>query len=140
MLKLAKCYTKAEAKHQQINLHAESFTLPASREKLWRVISNLISNAIKFSPDGSDIEVRTERTAEGLRISVKDFGIGIPPKIQHKIFDMFTEAKRKGTAGEQSFGLGLAISKQIVEAHGGKIGFESVEGRGTTFFVDLPTS
>jgi signal transduction histidine kinase len=131
---------KAEAKHQQINLHAESFTLPASREKLWRVISNLISNAIKFSPDGSDIEVRTERTAEGLRISVKDFGIGIPPKIQHKIFDMFTEAKRKGTAGEQSFGLGLAISKQIVEAHGGKIGFESVEGRGTTFFVDLPTS
>jgi len=76
--------------------------------------------------------------AEGVRISVKDHGIGIPPEMKDKIFDMFTEAKRSGTAGEQSFGLGLAISKQIVEAHGGRIWFESRQGKGTTFFIDLP--
>jgi len=130
--------SKAEAKGQHISLQAQAVILSASREKLWRVVSNLISNAIKFSPSGAVIEVKMERNAERIRIAVKDHGIGIPPEMQHKIFDMFTEAKRPGTAGEQAFGLGLAISKQIVEAHGGKIWFESSPDKGTTFFVDLP--
>jgi signal transduction histidine kinase len=112
--------------------------LPASREKLWRVVSNLIGNAIKFSPTGASINVSMEQRAGGIRIAVKDEGIGIPPDMQEKIFDLFTEAKRPGTAGEQAFGLGLAISKQIVEAHGGRIWFESGTTKGTTFFVDLP--
>ena len=71
-------------------------------------------------------------------IEVEDHGIGIPIEMEDKIFDMYTEAKRTGTAGEQPFGLGLAISKQIVEAHGGKIWFDSKPGNGTTFFVELP--
>ena len=79
-----------------------------------------------------------EHDAQRVLIEVSDHGIGIPVELQDKIFDMFTEAKRPGTAGEQAFGLGLAISKQIVEAHGGKIWFESDLERGTTFFVDLP--
>lgn len=129
---------KAEAKAQRINLQSEPFTLPASREKLWRVISNLIANAIKFSPSGAVVDIKMEHDPERVLISVQDYGIGIPLEMQHKIFDMFTEAKRPGTAGEQPFGLGLAISKQIVEAHGGKIWFESGPGRGTIFFVALP--
>ncbi|MDP9080222.1 MAG: tetratricopeptide repeat-containing sensor histidine kinase [Bacteroidota bacterium] len=129
---------KAAAKGQQVNLQAQSFVLAASREKLWRVVSNLIANAIKFSPSSATIDVKMEHNAQRVLIAVKDHGIGIPTEMHDKIFDMFTEAKRPGTAGEQAFGLGLAISKQIVEAHGGKIWFESTSGMGTTFFVELP--
>lgn len=129
---------KAEAKEQKIKLQAQPFILPASREKLWRVMSNLIANAIKFSPEGGVIDINMEQKAKSVLISVEDHGIGIPPEMRDRIFDMFTEAKRTGTAGEQAFGLGLAISKQIVEAHGGKIWFESDPGKQTTFFVDLP--
>lgn len=129
---------KAKGKGQRINLETTPVVLPASREKLWRVVSNLVANAIKFSPTGASIAVKMEQGPQNVRISVKDEGIGIPPEMQEKIFDLFTEAKRPGTAGEQSFGLGLAISRQIVEAHGGKIWFESNPNKGTTFFVDLP--
>jgi len=129
---------KAGEKGQQINLQSQLFSISASGEKLWRVVSNLIGNAIKFSPSGAIIDVAMEHSLKNVRITVKDHGIGIPAEMHDKIFDLFTEAKRTGTAGEQAFGLGLAISKQIVEAHGGKIWFESSPGKGTTFFVDLP--
>lgn len=129
---------KAEAKEQQIHLQTTSVIIPLNREKLWRVVSNLIANAIKFSPIGAAIHVGLQETAGLVSITVEDHGIGIPQEIAPKIFDMFTEAKRPGTAGEQPFGLGLAISKQIIEAHGGKLGFDSKLGIGTTFFVELP--
>ncbi|MDB5116844.1 MAG: hypothetical protein JWQ79_2336 [Mucilaginibacter sp.] len=129
---------KAEAKGQQIELLATPVTIPVNREKLWRVVSNLIANAIKFSPTGALIHVSLREEADQIRIAVEDHGIGIPEEIAPKIFDMFTDAKRAGTAGEQPFGLGLAISKQIVEAHGGKLWFESKPSGGTTFFVELP--
>ena len=130
--------SRADAKGQQINLQTQEVSLPASGEKLWRVFSNLIGNAIKFNPVGAVIDIKMTLNAKSILIAVKDQGIGIPPEMQDKIFDMFTEAKRTGTAGEQSVGLGLAISRQIVEAHGGKIWFESIPGKGSTFFVDLP--
>lgn len=130
---------KAELKGQQINLEANTvINILANQEKLWRVVSNLIANAIKFSAKGTAIQVSLLKEADHVRIVVKDNGIGIPEEIAPKIFDMFTDAKRTGTAGEQSFGLGLAISKQIVEAHGGKLWFESTAGHGTTFYVELP--
>ncbi len=129
---------KATVKNQHLQLHAIPATLMVSREKMWRVISNLIANAIKFSPVGKDIIIRLEMGQEEAVITVEDDGIGIPDNLKDKIFDMFSEAKRKGTAGEQPFGLGLAISKQIVEAHGGNIWFESREEGGTAFYVKLP--
>lgn len=129
---------KAEAKNQQIRVKSKKFILPANREKLWRVVSNLISNAIKFSPVGAVIDVIMEDDENGVLIKVRDHGIGIPPEMGDKIFDMFTQAKRPGTEGEETFGLGLAISKQIVEGHGGKIWFESDLGKGTSFYVTLP--
>ncbi|MEV4887019.1 HAMP domain-containing histidine kinase [Chitinophaga ginsengisegetis] len=129
---------KAGIKNQKINLHASHTTSYVNREKIWRVISNLITNAIKFSPDGANIGVQLEEKQDEVEIVVKDNGIGIPAEMQGKIFQMFTETKRRGTAGEESFGLGLAISRQIVEAHKGRIWFESVPGSGTTFFVTLP--
>lgn len=130
--------SKADAKEQQLRLETIPAVMDASREKLWRVISNLIANAIKFSPSGAKIKIRMAQKEQGIRILVKDEGIGIPTEMSEKIFDLFTEAKRLGTAGEQPFGMGLAISKQIVEAHNGKIWFENNETRGTTFYVYLP--
>ncbi|MNX96535.1 Sensor histidine kinase YycG [compost metagenome] len=132
--------SKAAAKEQQLSLEVIPAVVAASREKLWRVISNLIANAIKFSPSGTRINVKMMQKEHDIRILVKDEGIGIPPEMSEKIFDLFTEAKRPGTAGEQPFGMGLAISKQIVEAHKGRIWFENNEARGTTFIVDLPFS
>lgn len=129
---------KADAKAQKMVLQASHITAPVNREKFWRVISNLISNAIKFSPTGAVITIKLQEMPQHVLISVEDHGIGIPDEMKDKIFDMFTLAKRSGTAGEQAFGLGLAISKQIIEAHGGRIWFETLPGNGTTFYVELP--
>ncbi|MHA4740516.1 tetratricopeptide repeat-containing sensor histidine kinase [Dyadobacter sp. MSC1_007] len=130
---------RANEKQQQLTLDdTTNATLTADRDKLLRVLNNLIVNAIKFTPDGGTIRVQAKGVGSGVEISIKDSGVGIPKESAARLFDPFTPSKREGTAGEQAFGLGLYISKQIVEAHGGRIWFESEEGRGTTFFVYLP--
>ena len=131
---------KAAEKEQQIRLQLleKPIELFISREKIWRVVSNLISNAIKFSPAKSLIYVKIVDLENEIEISVKDPGIGIPENLKSKVFNIFTEAKRSGTAGEKSFGLGLSISKQIVENHNGKIWFENNTENGTTFYIRLP--
>lgn len=133
---------KAAGKNQRILLRSQPLAITANREKLWRVFNNLIGNAIKFSPNGESIAVSLDVSSNYVLISVIDRGIGIPEHLNTRVFDMFTDAKRLGTSGEQSYGLGLAISKQIVEAHGGQIWFESDPDHapGTTFFVKLPRS
>lgn len=132
---------KADEKDQRLELEIwEDVHVMADREKLMRVLSNLIVNAIKFSPLKSVVKVKIQMKAERLELSVQDHGIGIPDNLKDKIFDPFTEAKRAGTSGEQPFGLGLSISKQIIEAHNGKIWFESEENLGTVFFIELPVS
>jgi signal transduction histidine kinase len=131
---------KAAEKQQVISLVmlSQSMEICISREKIWRVISNLISNAIKFSPVASAILVKAEDAGHEIKISVKDNGIGIPDKLKNQVFNMFTDAKRPGTAGEKSFGLGLSICQQIVEKHGGRIWFDSDTENGTTFYFTLP--
>ncbi len=128
----------AREKQQTIDLNAFSASIFASREKLWRVISNLIANAIKFSPSGKRIFVILEDQGDNVLISVKDSGIGIPDQLGDKIFQPGANAGRAGTQGEQSFGMGLAISKQIVEAHQGNIWFGPNPEGGTIFYVQLP--
>jgi signal transduction histidine kinase len=130
---------RAQEKQQHLVLNtALHVKIQADNEKLWRVINNLIVNAIKFSPEGSEIHIDSRRTQNGILIEVKDTGMGIPDNMQDKIFDPFTAAKREGTHGEQAFGLGLYISKQIIEAHNGKIWFKSEAGKGTSFYLELP--
>jgi two-component system sensor histidine kinase VicK len=131
---------KAAEKGQTITLETldKQYELLISREKIWRVISNLISNAIKFSPSTQTICVKVARNANEIIISVKDNGIGIPDKLKDQVFNMFTSAQRPGTEGEKSFGLGLSICRQIMEKHHGKIWFENNETGGATFFVSLP--
>jgi signal transduction histidine kinase len=128
---------KAQEKGQEIILDMVQVTLKVNREKMWRLFSNIIANAIKFSPTKSIIEVDMHRHLQTVHISVKDYGIGISKAQQEKVFDRFTNTKRLGTSGEQSFGLGLSISRQIVEAHQGKIWIESEPGVGTTVHIEF---
>lgn len=130
---------KASEKGQHINLELlqTPVELTISREKIWRVVSNLISNAIKFSLENTVIDISIQDSDDDIVLAVKDEGIGIPDQLKDKVFDTFTEAKRNGTAGEKSFGLGLSICKQIMDDHNGNIWFES-SGQGTTFYISLP--
>jgi len=129
---------RAAQKQQLIRLNLEPTTLNLNYGKMWRVINNLIYNAIKFSPAGTTIDICLESDSKFTKLTVKDQGIGIPEDFGNKIFDAFTDSKRKGTNGEESFGLGLSITKQIIEAHGGEITFDSAAGQGTTFTILIP--
>lgn len=131
-------YKADEKKQKIIFISGGPFIISISREKIWRVINNLIVNAIKFSPPKTEVIVILERLAKGIRIKVVDQGIGIPDTDKEKIFEMFTSAKRTGTAGEQPFGIGLSTSRQIIEGHKGKIWLEDNPDGGTVFYVELP--
>nr|WP_276903234.1 tetratricopeptide repeat-containing sensor histidine kinase [Pedobacter kyonggii] len=130
---------KANEKSQTLVLTTtDEMIIHANKEKLWRVFNNLIVNAIKFSHVGTKITLRIAELSRHIVISIEDQGIGIPESDKEKVYDVFTEAKRPGTEGEKAYGLGLSISKQIVEAHYGKIWFEHNPKGGTIFFVQLP--
>jgi len=131
---------KALEKNQKIvfRFTDENLQLFIDKGKIARVIANLLTNAIKFSPPGADIKVKFERKENSVHISIEDKGIGIPEELKEKVFDMFTEAKRSGTFGEKPYGLGLSITKHIVETHGGNIWFVSEPGKGATFCFSLP--
>lgn len=132
---------KADEKQQKLFfISGGPVFLQLSREKIWRVFNNLIVNAIKFSPANTVIKIFLERLENGVRIAIIDQGMGIPDTDKQRIFEMFTTAKRPGTAGEQPFGIGLSISKQIIESHHGKIWLEDNPTGGTIFYVELPLS
>ncbi len=103
------------------------------------MVANLLDNAIKYSPDGGRIEVEVALpTPETLRLAVRDYGTGIPPDQREGLFDRFYQAH---TASHTSgLGLGLYLSRQIVELHGGRIGAEFPPDGGTRFVVTLPTN
>ena len=107
-------------------------------DKFPRVIENLVTNAIKFTNENGVLKLSISTTSTHVLLKLEDNGIGIPVRLQKKVFDKFTSAGRRGTAGEKSLGIGMSITKRIVERHGGKIWFISNEGEGTTFYVELP--
>jgi len=129
---------KALEKKQALIFYPKNIVIVADREKLWRVFSNIITNAIKFSPRGATITIKMNGEHNDVVVAIADQGIGIPTWMQEKMFGLNENIKRKGTANETSFGLGLFISRQIVEAHGGKIWFESPATGGAVFYVKLP--
>lgn len=131
---------EANKKSQHIKANIAAVKVTGEREKLWRVFANLLGNAIKFSARSSDIEVSVTVKDKDAIIAIKDHGIGIPEDIKEKIFKMDPDIKRKGTAGESSFGLGLAICRQIITNHNGTIWFVSEENKGTVFYVSLPAT
>ena len=109
-------------------------------ERFMQVMSNLISNAAKFSPEGGIILVGLSQRNQNLRISVSDDGPGIPAGMRRSMFESFSQLDSPDGRKRTGTGLGLAISKSIVKSHGGQIDFVSKLGAGSTFFVDLPES
>lgn len=129
---------KAKDKNQTLNFNGESLVISINRGKVWRVLNNLLANAIKFSPLGAHINISLSGQKDFALIAIEDNGIGIPNDLKDQIFNARMEGKREGTEGEKSFGLGLAICKEIIEAHHGEIWFQNNALRGCTFFVSLP--
>ena len=109
--------------------------LDGDRERILQVLANLLGNAVKFTPEGGRVALRVEEDGGGVRFSVDDTGPGIPPEHLPHVFDRFWKVR---TANRHGAGLGLAISKGIVEAHDGRIWVESDVGRGSTFSFVLP--
>jgi signal transduction histidine kinase len=129
----------------QSTLHALSLDLPevpltvlGERDRLAQVCANLLSNAIKYSPGGGAIEIRGHQVGAFVEVSVRDHGLGIPQQQREKIFTKFFRVDSSDTRRIGGTGLGLALCRDIVEAHGGQIDFESVEGEGSTFSLRLP--
>ena len=106
--------------------------------KFNQVLTNLVSNAFKFTPDGGRVSVQVEVGPGCVRFHVRDQGVGIPAALLPHLFERFTPARRLGLRGEPTTGLGLALCKTIVEWHHGTIAVVSTEGAGTTFTVEIP--
>lgn len=131
---------EAEAKGLRLKVHIES-SLPqvnGDRNNLEGVFTNLVSNAIKYTPEGGEITVRVKGEGENVRVEVSDTGIGISKEALPRIFDRFYRVKSEKTRQIVGTGLGLCIVKRIVDAHLGKISVESEEGGGSNFTVLLP--
>jgi signal transduction histidine kinase len=115
--------------------------LRCDRDRILQVLTNLISNAIKFSPRDSEVLIIVEAgTKNGFRFSVIDHGEGIAEHDMPKLFGLFQQLDSSDSRPKGGTGLGLAISKAIVEQHNGTIGVESVVGQGTTFWFELPSA
>jgi two-component system phosphate regulon sensor histidine kinase PhoR len=110
----------------------------ADAERVQQVVTNLVHNAIKFTPPGGTITVAVEPAGNEIVFSVSDTGVGIAPYELPRIFERFYKADRARSGG--GTGLGLAIARHVVQGHGGRIRVESVEGEGTTFFFTLPSA
>ena len=134
----AQLYAAQSPKHRlEVELAERPLTVRGDPNRLAQVVGNLLSNAIKYSPEGGIVELVAARSGDGVRIAVRDTGRGIPADQQSRIFTKFFRGDA-GATGITGTGLGLAVSREIVEAHGGSIGFDSDPGEGTTFWLELP--
>ncbi|MEG0772776.1 PAS domain-containing sensor histidine kinase [Clostridium sp.] len=116
----------------------EEKIIGVDRENMERVMLNLLSNAVKFSKENGEIHVSISDLGDKVRISVKDNGIGIPKKMQGKVFERFVQGESLFTRAHEGSGIGLSLVKSIIEAHSGKVYVKSKENRGSEFIVDLP--
>jgi signal transduction histidine kinase len=130
----------ADAHNVTVTSEVESdLWLVADRDKLARVVVNLVDNAIKFSPAGRTVDVRAARDASGaVEMRVTDAGTGIPASELERIFDKFHRVRAAGRARTPGSGLGLPICRELIAMHGGKLRAESRLGAGSTFIVTLP--
>ena len=121
-----------------IDIQKEIPDLMIDQERIKQVLMNLVDNAIKFSPDGSTINVKTRKEKEDVLFEVQDFGRGIPKNKQKKIFERFYQVDSGIDRKFGGVGLGLTISKKIIDTYGGQIWVDSTVGKGSSFKFSLP--
>jgi signal transduction histidine kinase len=121
----------------RIGSRADGAKVQGDRDRLIQVMYNLLSNASKFSPPGSTVDINVTQRNETVMIEVADKGAGIPVEFQPMVFDRFTQSDSSDARHAGGTGLGLSITRSLVEKHGGEIGFRT-DPNGTTFYVVLP--
>src|SRR3954470_14519175 len=137
----AELFRAQSARHRlDLQLPDGPVTALGDRDRLAQVVANLLSNAIKYSPDGGRVCVEGAMNGSKVTVAVRDEGIGIPADQQAQVFERFFRAETPEAHSIGGTGLGLALCRELVEAHGGRIGFESEPGRGSTFWFTLGTS
>ncbi|KIL49224.1 cell wall metabolism sensor histidine kinase WalK [Jeotgalibacillus soli] len=122
----------------QTKLPKDAIYVEIDTDKLTQVLDNIISNALKYSPEGGQLRFKVEKKEKEIIVSVADQGMGIPRENLKKIFERFYRVDKARTRQLGGTGLGLAIAKEVITAHGGRIWASSVEGRGTTIYFSLP--
>jgi signal transduction histidine kinase len=114
--------------------------IDADRERVHQVLFNLVDNAIRFTPSGGRVRIEAHRHDGSVEVSVVDTGVGIPDHALPRLFERFYRVDTARARGDGGTGIGLAIARSVVEAHGGTISAESEPGRGSTFTFDLPVA
>jgi signal transduction histidine kinase len=133
---------RERANQHGIELHLQTDpgleVVEADERKVKQVIFNLLANAVKFTPDGGHVYVGACRVDSSIQVSVRDTGVGVAPEDQARIFDAFQQVDRNVAQPREGTGLGLALSRQFVELHGGRLWVESELGAGSTFQFTVP--
>jgi len=139
-------WVKSKGLTMRAELGSEPLEMEADFDRISQVITNLLGNALKFTPDGGTITISAERVAaqnpgegEHIKFSIRDTGPGVPKADQERIFEQFGQAQTSRSSVVGGTGLGLSISKEIVHLHAGKIWVESAEGKGACFIFTIPT-
>ncbi len=122
--------------HVNFNNKAKSILIKADKRRIEQALINLLSNAVKYSPNADEVSLELETDNENVTVRIKDEGIGLTPVQQHKIFTRFYRAE--GNSNIAGLGLGLYLTKEIIERHNGTIGFNSKPGQGSEFYFSLP--
>ena len=133
-------HTAFSDRHFRVDLEGDERVVNGDRDRLEQVLGNLLENAVKYSPEGSDISVDVDDRGDHIVTAVSDRGMGIPADELGQVFERFHRGRHVSSTNYGGLGLGLYITKQIVERHGGQIWVESREGQGTTFYFSLPAA
>lgn len=122
----------------QVELTDEPVIIYADSDKLEKILTNLISNALKFTDNGGSVHVELRELPQDITLTIRDTGIGIPEQLRDKIFDPFVSSAKKHTDNKEGLGIGLSITREYVHLHSGKITVDSRQNEGTTFTVTIP--